>query len=150
LIKRNHREWLNFRRTVRFGETDAAGVVHFLQLFKWCHEAWEESLEEYGIALKDIFPTEQFNVSELDVALPVVKCEANYLKPLYVGDIINIEIYPERINDCSFILRFEVKKDGKQIATTNIKHLSINPITREKCSLTKQINLWIDESVFDF
>ena len=148
--KRDPREWLFLQRTVRFGETDAAGVVHFLQLFKWCHEAWEESLERYGIDLKDIFPTTQSILSKQDVSLPVVHCEANYSKPLYVGDSINIELYPEKVNDSSFILRFQFKKNGEQIGTTNIKHVSINPITRKKCPLSKQINFWLHESSLFF
>ena len=144
--KRNPREWLCLKRTVRFGETDAAGVVHFLELFKWCHETWEASLEKYGIILQEIFPTAQINISQLDVAFPVVHCEANYFQPLYVGDTINIELYPEKINESSFVLRFKFKKDGEKIGTTNIKHVSINPITRDICALSKQINLWLHES----
>ena len=148
--KRDPREWLFLQRTVRFGETDAAGVVHFLQLFKWCHEAWEESLEKYGIALKDIFPTSEINTNQLDVALPVIHCEANYFQPLYVGDTINIELNTEKINESSFVLRLNFKKNGEQIGTTNIKHVSINPITRKKCALSKQINLWLNESNLNF
>ena len=148
--KRNPREWLCLKRTVRFGETDAAGVVHFLELFRWCHETWEESLETYGIVLQEIFPTTPINTSQLDVVLPVVHCEANYFQPLYVGDTINIELYPEKINEFSFILRFEFKKNGEQIGTTNIKHVSINPITRDICALSKQINLWLYESSLNF
>ena len=148
--KLNPREWLCFKRTVRFGETDGAGVVHFLELFKWSHEAWEESLEKHGIVLQEIFPTTQINTSQLDFALPVVHCEANYFQPLYVGDSISTELHPEKINDSSFIIRFKFKKDGKQIALTNIKHVSINPITREKCLLSKQINLWLEESILNF
>ena len=133
------------KRTVRFGETDAAGVVHFLELFRWCHETWEESLEKYGIVLQEIFPSNRTNTNELDVVLPVIHCEANYFQPLYVGDIINIELYPEKINESSFILRFKFLKNGNQIAKTSMKHVSINPITREKCILSKQINLWLQE-----
>ena len=150
LEKPNPREWLCLKRTVRFGETDAAGVVHFLELFRWCHETWEESLEKYGIVLQEIFPTTQINRSKLDVALPVVHCEANYFQPLYVGDTINIELNPEKINESSFVLRFKFKKNGEKIGTTNIKHVSINPITREKCALSKQINLWLNESSINF
>ncbi len=150
MTNRNPREWLFLTRTVRFGETDAAGVVHFLHLLKWCHEAWEESLEKYGIALKDIFPTTQVNISNKNVFLPIVHCEANYFKPIYVGDSINTEIYPEKINDSSFVLRFKFNKNGEIIGQTNIKHVSINPITREKCSLSKQMNLWLNESVLNF
>ena len=148
--KRNPREWLCFERTVRFGQTDAAGVVHFLELFRWCHENWEQSLEKYGISLQDIFPSTQIKTSKLNISLPVVHCEANYFQPLYVGDIIDTELYPEKINEFSFIIKSEFKKDGEQIGLTNIKHVSINPITREKCSLSKQINLWLDDSVLDF
>ena len=148
--KRNPREWLLWKRTVRFGETDAAGVVHFLELFRWCHETWEASLEKHGVVLQEIFPTNQINTSQLDVALPVVHCEANYFQPLYVGDTINIELNPEKINDSSFVLRFKFKKNGEKIGTANIKHVSINPITRKKCALSKQINLWLHESSSNF
>ena len=148
--KRNPREWLCLKRTVRFGETDAAGVVHFLELLRWCHETWETCLEKHGVVLQEIFPTNQINTSHLDVALPVVHCEANYFQPLYVGDTINIELNPEKINDSSFVLRFEFKKNGAKIGTANIKHVSINPITRDKCALSKQINLWLYESSLNF
>ena len=145
--KRNPREWLCLKRTVRFGETDAAGVVHFLELFRWCHETWEASLEKHGVVLQEIFPTNQINTTQLDVALPVVHCEANYFQPLYVGDSIYIELNPEKINQSSFIIRFEFIKNGEKIVTTNIKHVSINPITRRKCELSKRINLWLYDSM---
>ena len=148
--KCNPREWLCFKRTVRFGETDSAGVVHFLELFKWCHEVWEESLEKYGIDLQEIFPTSQSNTKQLDIALPVVNCEANYFQPLYVGDSIKIELYPEKINDYSFKIRFKLKKNGELIGLIKMQHFSINAITREKCSLSNQINIWLEESVLSF
>ncbi len=148
--KRNPREWLCLKRTVRFGETDAAGVVHFLELFRWCHETWEASLEKYGVVLQEIFPANQINTSQLDVAFPVVHCEANYFQPLYVGDTINIELNPEKINDSSFVLRFKFKKNGEKIGMAKIKHVSINPITRDICALSKQINLWLHESSLNF
>ncbi|MGA0279943.1 MAG: thioesterase family protein, partial [Vulcanococcus sp.] len=45
----NPNSWLMLCRSVRFGETDAAGVMHFQQLLRWCHEAYEESLERFGL-----------------------------------------------------------------------------------------------------
>ena len=38
--------WLHLNRIVRFGETDAAGVMHFYKLLGWCHESWEASLQK--------------------------------------------------------------------------------------------------------
>ena len=144
--KRNPREWLCLKRTVRFGDTDAAGVVHFHEMFRWCHETWEESLEKYGIVLLEIFPTTQINSYQLDVALPIVHCEANYFKPLYVGDTITIELNPEKLDESSFVLRFKLVKNSEDIGSINIKHASINPITRERCTLSEQINMWLYQS----
>ena len=144
--KRNPREWLCLKRTVRFGDTDAAGVVHFHEMFRWCHETWEESLEKYGIILQEIFPTTQINSRQLDVALPIVHCEANYFQPLYVGDTITIELNPEKLDESSFVLRFKLVKNSEDIGSINIKHASINPITRERCTLSEQINMWLYQS----
>ena len=148
--RRNPREWLFLKRTVRFGDTDAAGVVHFLELFRWCHETWEESLEKYGIVLQEIFPTTQINTSQLNIALPIVQCEANYFQPLYVGDTINIELNPKKLNESSFLLRFRLVKNGEDISSIKIKHVSINPITREKCALSKQIDMWLYQSSLNY
>ncbi len=114
------------------------------------HLYFDLNLEKHGVVLQEIFPTNQINTSQLDVALPVVHCEADYFQPLYVGDTINIELTPEKINDSSFVLRFQFKKNGEKIGKATIKHVSINPITRDICALSKQINLWLHESSFCF
>ena len=41
-----------YRRTIRFADTDAAGVVFFPNYLAICHEAYEESLADDGIELK--------------------------------------------------------------------------------------------------
>ena len=144
--KRNSKEWLSLKRTVRFGETDSAGVMHFFQLIRWCHESWEESLEKYGINLQEIFPTTKSKRLHLEIALPVVHCEAKYFKPLSVGDKINIDLYPEKLSESSFIIRFNFKKEDEQIGIGHIKHVSINSMSREKCKQSKPINSWLEES----
>ena len=144
------KEWLLLKRTVRFGETDAAGVVHFLELFKWCHEAWEESLEKFGIVLKDIFPISDKSSNQVTTALPVVHCEAQYFKPVYAGDLIKTELHPKKLSESSFVIGFILKNNGDQVGCANIKHVSINSFTREKCPLPSQINLWLTESTLDF
>ena len=49
-------DWLILQKKARFGDCDSAGVIHFHNLLKWSHEAWEESIEIYGIPYQDIFP----------------------------------------------------------------------------------------------
>jgi 1,4-dihydroxy-2-naphthoyl-CoA hydrolase len=67
--------WLLLCRTVRFGDTDAAGVMHFHHLLRWCHEAYEESLELYGLPAAEIFPTPGHIPA---IALPLVHCSADF------------------------------------------------------------------------
>ena len=45
--------WLALEKNIKFGDCDSAGVIHFHNLFRWAHESWEESMEIYGIILKE-------------------------------------------------------------------------------------------------
>ena len=82
--------WLTLQRRVRFSDTDAAGVVHFQQLLGWCHQAWEESLEAFGLEAGSIFPGGRRGAPS--VALPIVHCHADFRAPLQVGDALTIEL----------------------------------------------------------
>ncbi|MEM9980588.1 MAG: acyl-CoA thioesterase, partial [Cyanobacteria bacterium P01_D01_bin.2] len=44
-----------YRRTIRFHETDAAGVVYFANVLTLCHEAYEASLAAAGINVRVFF-----------------------------------------------------------------------------------------------
>lgn len=85
----DHCSWLLLCRRVRFGDTDAAGVMHFHQLLRWCHEAYEESLETFGLPSPAIFPSPSWDApcaggagsSSAQTALPIVHCSADYLAP---------------------------------------------------------------------
>ena len=148
--KLSSKDWLYSKRTVRFGETDGAGVMHFVQLLKWCHETWEESLEKFGISLGDIFPSINNKLTHPETSLPIVHCEAKYFEPFYIGDNINIELFPEEVNSFSFILRFKFKKNSQDIAMASIKHISINTTSRKRCPFSKEISLWLQESTSNF
>ena len=63
-------DWLILQKKVRFGDCDSAGVIHFHNLLKWSHEAWEESIEIYGIPCNDIFP--DFSIRKSQIIFPIV------------------------------------------------------------------------------
>ena len=86
--------WLTLQRRVRFSDTDAAGVVHFQQLLGWCHQAWEESLERFGLEAGSVFPGGRGDAPT--VALPIVHCHADFRAPLQVGDALTIRLSPQR------------------------------------------------------
>jgi 1,4-dihydroxy-2-naphthoyl-CoA hydrolase len=128
---------------VRFGDTDAAGVMHFHQLLRWCHEAYEESLEHFGVAAAEVFPTPG---SLLEVALPIVHCSADYFRPLVCGDAITIRLEPVRLDLGSFEVRYRFERQGEEVARGLTRHLAIENPSRRRCGLQTAINRWLEAS----
>ncbi|MCX5941113.1 MAG: thioesterase family protein [Cyanobium sp. LacPavin_0818_WC50_MAG_67_9] len=135
--------WLLLCRTVRFGDTDAAGVMHFHQLLRWCHEAYEESLERYGIPAQELFPTPGHTPA---VALPIVHCSADFLAPLACGDPLAIQLEPRRLDPGSFEVHYRFRSGERPVAVGLSRHLAISSDTRQRCSLPDPINRWLEAS----
>ena len=136
-------DWLLLCRTVRFGDTDAAGVVHFVRLLEWCHQAYEESLERFGLGAAEVFPTPAQTPA---VALPIVHCSADFRRPLVCGDPLSIQLEPRRLDPgcCEIHGLFCCGPDT--VATGLTRHLAISSATRQRCSLPEPINRWLEAS----
>ena len=128
---------------MHFGDTDAAGVVHFPQLLRWCHEAYEESLERFGVVAAEVFPTPS---SMLQVALPIVHCNADYFRPLVCGDPITIRVQPVRLDPGSFEVRYSFSSSDQAVAQGLTRHLAIENPSRRRCTLPTAINRWLEAS----
>jgi 1,4-dihydroxy-2-naphthoyl-CoA hydrolase len=133
--------WLQLQRTVRFGDTDAAGVMHFQQLLRWCHEAYEESLQRFGIAPAALFPSPQHKP---EVALPIVHCRADYRRPLVVGDELGVVLAPTRLDPSGFEVAYRFDLDGEEVARGLTRHLAINATNRQRCPLPDAIQRWLE------
>jgi 1,4-dihydroxy-2-naphthoyl-CoA hydrolase len=136
-------DWLLLCRTVRFGDTDAAGVMHFHQLLRWCHEAYEESLERFGVAGTAIFPNPS---RRLAVALPIVHASADYRRPLACGDPLAIELRPLQLDGGSFEIRYRFLHDGQEAATGLTRHRAIDAASRRRTDLPAGIVGWLEAS----
>ena len=149
MLSHSSAHWLLLKRIVRFGDTDAAGVMHFFQLLRWCHEAWEESLQIYGIKASDVFPScEQIN--NPDVALPIIHCEADFSKPLKTGDHLVVKLSPEKIDTSCFEVKTEFCLKKQIVAVGTVRHLAINSQSRKRCNMPEAIELWLEASSLNF
>lgn len=142
--------WLLLCRRVRFGDTDAAGVMHFHQLLRWCHEAWEDSLERFGLAAAEVFPgassPDRGAAPAPAVALPIVHCSADFRRPLRCGDPLAIRLVPERLDPGSFEVAYRFTRDGEEVARGLTRHLAIDAATRDRCPLPAVIQRWLEAS----
>jgi 1,4-dihydroxy-2-naphthoyl-CoA hydrolase len=136
-------DFLLLCRSVRFGDTDAAGVMHFHQLLRWCHEAYEESLEKFGVSPADLFPQPGLN---LELLLPIVHCSADYLAPLSCGDPLAIALVPKGLNAHSFEVSYSFCSRGEAVANACIRSVCITAIDRKRAPLPAPISRWLAAS----
>ena len=150
--------WLKLERTVRFGDTDAAGVIQFHQLLRWCHEAYEESLERFGIGAGEIFPRPKLALEQppgqqaipdptgpaLRIGLPIVHCSADYCRPLVCGDRLEITLEPRLLNQGSFEVNYTFACGGQTAAKGLTRHRAITIADRQGCALPAAISAWLE------
>jgi 1,4-dihydroxy-2-naphthoyl-CoA hydrolase len=136
-------DFLLLCRSVRFGDTDAAGVMHFHQLLRWCHEAYEESLEIFGVSPAQLFPRPGL---ELELLLPIVHCSADYLAPLSCGDPLAIHLAPCLLDSSSFEVGYRFNSAGLAVANACIRHVCIHAIDRKRAPLPAPISRWLAAS----
>jgi 1,4-dihydroxy-2-naphthoyl-CoA hydrolase len=126
-------------RTVRFSDTDAAGVVYFANVLSICHEAYESSLAASGINLKSFFnnPT---------AAIPIIHASVDLLRPMFCGDQLLIHLTPQQLDDYKFDIDYQifaVSSSEQLLAKAMTKHVCIEPMTRSKTQLPEAILEWL-------
>lgn len=134
-----------YDRRVRFQDTDAAGVVYFANVLAICHEAYEASLAAADIDLKEFF-------SASDRAVPIVHASVDFLRPLYCGDRITIQLAPSAVSDNEFEIRYEIWSNGSQEMQNNrlaskalTRHVCINPVARSRQTLPASLHQWLQK-----
>ena len=100
-------------------------------------------MDKYGIPINEIFPD---GISHEKSALPIVNCEARFFGPINFGDLLSIQISPQKINNHLFQVKNIFFKDSIKVAESIIVHCSINPNTRLKTNLSEHLEKWIEAS----
>jgi 1,4-dihydroxy-2-naphthoyl-CoA hydrolase len=128
-----------YLRTIHFSDTDAAGVVFFANTLAICHEAYEESLSAAGIELHAFF-------SAKSLIVPIGKTEAEYLRPLAVGDKLRVEVTPKALTENSYEVRYELIKLGpkeKAAARIRTEHVCLDAVSRKRTPLPADLAAWV-------
>lgn len=130
----------SYSRTIRFADTDGAGVVYFAQVFSICHEAYEASLESQGINLREFF-------RDPAIAVPIVHAEANFRQPMFCGDRITITLQPQQLSADSYEIRYEIHTQSQLVAQAQTKHVCINPQGKTRQELPIHLSQWLQNNL---
>jgi 1,4-dihydroxy-2-naphthoyl-CoA hydrolase len=126
-----------YNRTVRFSDTDAAGVVYFANVLSICHETYEASLEASSVNIKDFF-------SSTSVAFPIVHADVDFFRPMFCGDKLVISLIPQNIGVDKFEIAYEILIDDVMVAKAITRHVCIEVSTRNKRELSGEIVKWLE------
>jgi len=128
-----------YSRSIRFSETDAAGVVYFANVLIFCHEAYEASLIESGINVRSFF-------SDQEIAVPIVHAEVDYFKPMFCGDQITILLIPNLLKPSEFEISYQLFNSSQAIAKALTRHVCIYLETRSRQDLSSALLHWLNHT----
>jgi YbgC/YbaW family acyl-CoA thioester hydrolase len=96
-------------RTVEFGDTDMAGIVHFAMFFRYMEAAEHAFLRSRGLSVVLTWEGEK-------VSVPRVAASCDYLRPVRFGDELTITVEVQRIGRSSVCYGFEFFKGDDMVA----------------------------------
>ena len=118
-----------YNTQIRLHDTDAAGLIFFANQFKIIHDAYELLLEKFGFSFPQMLTGGKY-------FLPIVRAEADYKAPLFVGDKITVTVRVGHIGTSSFSFAYIIRNARKMIVgTAKTVHVTINPKTNTKVPL---------------
>ncbi|MGL5833652.1 MAG: acyl-CoA thioesterase [Waterburya sp.] len=129
----------DYLRQIYLSDTDAAGVVYFAKGLEICHQAYEESLAEQEISLKQM-------IQEGKTGLPIVHAEIDFLRPLFCGDRIQISLVASLINHSEFAIAYQISLVDhleQILVKAQTRHVCINPQIRQRIDLPAIMLEWL-------
>ena len=122
--------------TVRLSHSDAAGVIFFPNAFLLEQESFERLLEAGDIRMREM----------LDGVLaptPVVHCEADFARPVRVGDRLTVRLAGVGIGDSSFVLAWAMELEGAAAIAVRVRRASIDRSSGRATVLPERLRSWL-------
>ncbi len=94
------------QQPVRHPDVDRAGIVYFPRFYDFFHRALEDFFShEVGVPYHALG-------EQLRIALPVVRIETYFERPLAHGDLVTVELETEKLGEHALTLRYRVVRPG--------------------------------------
>jgi acyl-CoA thioester hydrolase len=103
---------LELRRRVAFSETDAAGIVHFANYFRYFEDAEHELWRQAGLSI---------HPEQSDIGWPRVSVSCDYHRPLRFEQEFEISVSIGEISKRTIRYEGTITRSGERVATANWK-----------------------------
>lgn len=124
----------SIKKRINFYDCDPAGILFYAKIFEICHSVYEEMIDNFNLK-EDYWQNEHY-------AVPIIKSEANYLKPITSGEYLYVELSVSELRDSSFELSYECKNEqGDLIAVAKTVHVIADKKSWDKRNLTEEIRI---------
>lgn len=122
-----------YQTRIKLHETDAAGLLFFANQFKLVHDAYELLLEQMGFGFAELLNNKPY-------FLPIVHAESAYKRPLFVGDVIEIQVRVVKVGDTSFAFGYTIVNARQEVVgTAKTVHVTMDKETQKKISLPQDM-----------
>ncbi|MHB8879305.1 MAG: acyl-CoA thioesterase [Myxococcaceae bacterium] len=115
------------RRSVRFQDVDAAGIVFYPRILEYFHDAYVELLDARGCSLSAALSAKAW-------AAPIKHAQADFLRPIRFGELIRVAVVKARLEGSVLTVGFraEAGEDGPPVAVGRSVHVFVDPSSFER------------------
>ncbi len=103
---------ISYSTRIYYDDTDAGGVMYYANYLKLCERAKQEFFLKHGIDL--------FKLHNKGIMLVVSHVDAKYKKPVYLGDIVDVDVEIVQMKNASLALKFLLIISNTVCAEINI------------------------------
>ncbi len=94
------------RIKVRFSDEDHARIVYFPRFFHFFHVAFEDFFEANGYPYRHVLDVDK-------CGWPAVKAEAEFERTVRFGDVLEMDVWVERLGTSSAIFSYRGRRAGE-------------------------------------
>ena len=104
---------------IYYEDTDVGGIVYYSNYLKFLERARTEMIESIGLSNKKL-------LEEYKTLIIVKSCNIEYVNPAKLEDKIQIYSSIETLNNASFVVNQNIKKDDNLIVKAKLKLVTVS------------------------
>ncbi|MDX2273324.1 MAG: thioesterase family protein [Cyanobacteriota bacterium] len=131
-----------FENQVYFQDTDAAGVVYFVNVLNFCHAAYEKSLVDFGIPIRSFFAANS-------LIFPIAEAQIDFRLPMFCGDPYRVLLTAESISETQFVNHYQVfliRDPQRLVSQAKTRHVCLERDSRQQQALPIHLKDWIQST----